>query len=159
MQAGNLYRVSSDPATQFTTALAGAGAAIELEDVQLPETLGAGRVARGRVRAIQIYSLDNLAWELWFFGKTAGATGVIDTEHVRGSWSFAAGDGKQIAGAGFYFYYIDGLDIAYEDEDRGGGAAGVKAYLHLGLQNRSGGAKTIGGNLKVRCLVEPTYGS
>jgi hypothetical protein len=158
MQSGNLFKVQSLATVNFLSALAtNAG---QYEDLALPQALGAGRVARCRLRSITLVSTENLAWELWLLSKTGGTTANADTDPTRGFWSWAAGDAKRVAGAGLFHYYIDGLDVAYEDEDRAGGAAGTDAYLHCCLVNRSVGAKTAnaGGALTVRFMLEPSFG-
>lgn len=157
MQAGNLYLVASLKTTQFIGALAtGVG---EYADIQLPESIGAGRVARCYVRAITIVSTENLDWEVWVLSRTGGTTADADTDPTRGYWSFVAADGKRVAGAGLYHYYNGDLEIPYQDEDQGAGAAGTKAYLHTCLVNRAVGAKSAGapGYLSVRFFLEPSY--
>lgn len=158
MQAGNIVRVTSLKATHFTDALAtNAG---EYEDVQLPEGIAAGRHCRCRLRQIQVVSTENLDWEIWLLSKTGGTTADADTDPLLGFWSFVAADAKRVAGAGLFHYYIDGLDVPYEDMDRGAGVAGTGGYLHTCLVNRSAAGKTAGagGALTVRWGVEMTLG-
>lgn len=159
MQAGNLFRVASVRTVNFLPALVTNAA--QFEDLALPEGLGAGRVGRCRVRGIQIVSVQNLAWEVWLMDRTGGVAGVnCDTAPFRGRWSFVATDGKQIAGAGLFYYYIDGLDIPYQDLDGSNIPVPASTFLHLGLVNRDVTPKVInaGGELTIRCMLEPTYG-
>lgn len=151
MQPGNIVRVTSVKATHFIGALAtDAG---EYADITLPEAIAAGRHCRARLRQIQVVSTENLAWEIWLLSKTGGTTADADTDPVLGIWSFVAADAKRVAGAGLYHYYIDGLDVAYEDVDRAG-------TLHCCLVNRSVAAKSAGGAgaLTVRFGLEMTLG-
>jgi hypothetical protein len=158
MQAGNLVRLASLKGTHFRDALV--TNAVEYEDLQLGENIGAGRIGRCRLRSLAIVATENLDYEVWLLGRTGGITADPDTNPFRGFWSFVAGDAKRSAGAGLYHYYVDGLDVPYEDDDRGAGAAGTAAYLHVGLVNRSAAAKSAAGpgELSIRFLLEPTYG-
>lgn len=136
-QAGYLVTVRSDKDSAFTDAIA--QNAQESENITLPGAFTAG--SRARLRSINVISLENLAWELWLFANNRFITDVADIDLVfpRGRWGWAATDGARIAGAGPYYYYIDGLDIAYQDLD-------MFQQLHIMLVNRSAAAKTAGAN-------------
>lgn len=153
MNVGSLIVVPSISASHFAATIAqdaGANADIPILD----QGLSAGRRCRAILRGISILSQQNLAWELWLFSKATYQTGVIDTDSFRGFWSFAAGDAKRIAGAGFYYYYVDGLYVPYEDDSALG-------QLHATLVNRSVTGKLAqgaGGDIVVKFLLENAYG-
>lgn len=147
-QRGQVYRVSSTDGVNFITALAQNAA----EHASLPAP--DGRRGRGRIVGAIVISSDNLAWEFWVH-RTAGTHNPnVNLDVFCGRWSWVAGDAVRIAGAGNYYYYIDGLDIAVED-------TGGSGQLHLELVNRSAAAKTAyaaGGHFRLELLVEPTLG-
>lgn len=137
-QAGNLITVQSDKDLHFTGAIA--QDAEERENIVLPQALGSAnfRRARSRLKALRILSDQNLAWEIDLYGKdTFGDPADLDSNSWIGRWGFQAADGLRIAGAGPYLYYIDGLDVPYEDQDATG-------ELHVSLVNRSATAKSAG---------------
>lgn len=157
-QAGNRVRVVAPSGTYFTGTLAqNAGLSAR---IPLPEAVAAGRHARCLVESIQIVSADQLDWEVWLFGNQLfQSAGHPDLEVLIGFWSFtvASGDGKQIAGAGLYHYYIDGLGFQYLDED-GHNTPSAGCFLNALLVNRSAGAKTDGAWFQMTFGVEPTLG-
>ena len=183
MQVGRQVRVhagsgapAADPNSLLFSATLAQNAALAGR-IQLPEAIAAGRTAQCRVRGIQITSFDNLAWELWLWSNSLFqvASGVgSTTEAFRGFWAFAATDAKQIAGANNWYYYIDGLDVFYEDDDAmtvtpplpGGtdptwrattnGQAG--AFLNVTLINRSAASKTAAKWFDLVFILEPTLG-
>lgn len=160
MQLGRIYVVETDPATQFTGALA--TNAIELEDVEPDMAIGASPDCRLRVVGIVLIADQNLAWELTFWRKKiASGAASVAVDSFAGAWAFAAADGKQIAGAGSYRYAIFGLDIPYTDDDAAADRlASGKGRIHLGLVNRDAVAKDAGaaGEIKVVLYVDPTQG-
>lgn len=155
MQAGQLIAVRTDPATQFIGALAqNAAATVNLAQAQAGQDSGDGYLDGGlvsaslqaRLRSLLIQSRENLAWEVWLWGKDTFNASLTDPAQnfPLGRWAFTAAMGVQIAGAGLWYYYIDGLDQAYVDLDRTG-------ELHLMLVNRSAAAKSAGADGAV-CL-------
>jgi hypothetical protein len=151
---GFQYEVVSLKGTHFTGAIAQNAA--EYESITLLGALaGINGNARGQVRSITVISDENLDWEILLFRKNTFGTADLDADSFIGRWSFVAADAVRIAGAGSYYYYIDGLDVQYTDDDNTG-------RLHVALINRSAAAKTAGANgevvLKVR-LDPPAYGS
>lgn len=163
MQLGRVILVRTDAATQFRGALAQNASATE--NLAMPTGVGqtdgyfdagiaAGLSATSRIRSLAVVALDNLAWEVVLWGKDTFTTYTDLNDLVRlGSYAFQVGDGKQINGAGPYYYFVSGLDIPYVDFDKTG-------ELHLMLVNRSAGAKTAGdaGALFVQLGVEPSLG-
>lgn len=150
--AGQIHLIRSDKDVHFTGAIAqNAG---EAESI-----LFTGDIApqRYRIRSLNIISEENLAWEVVFFARSTfnGAPQIadIDLYTFLGYFSFGAGDAIRIAATGPYLYYIDGLDIAYEDQDE-------SQTLHLMLVNRSAAAKTAGaaGEVVVQTGVELELG-
>lgn len=167
MQNGSQVRVragsSSNPAL-FTGALAqNVGLNVR---VPLKEDLGAGRVSRGRIKAILITSVDNLLWDFWFWGNQQfQIPGNAQLEAFLGQ--AVGGASKQIAATGLFYTAITGLDIYYEDDDAGvtsvkpgspEPAPAASCFLNVTLINRSAGAKTNGGWFDVTFIIEPTLG-
>jgi hypothetical protein len=181
-QSGNINIFQTVSTVHYTGTIAqNAGAT---EDI-LVTAAGAG--VRCRIRSLCVYSVQNLAWEIQFYGAefATGSAASIDSENFLGRWTFQVGDGVQgptdTAGGsspanavgGNYFYYIDGLDIAYEDRDTTpivglgpaqgaavtGGAVGTST-LHMALVNRSATGKLAGGpgGIVIRVAVESTLG-
>ena len=122
------------------------------ENIALPGALaGVNGNARNMVRSIVLQSDENLAWELAFWSKDSFEdTSDMDLDAFQSRWTFVTADGIRYAGAGQYYYYIDGLDIPYLDEDNSG-------ELHLSLVNRSAGAKSAGsgGEVVVSITMQP----
>lgn len=124
MQAGNVYRVRTTSAVDYIAALTHGGGATP-DDLVLPEALAAGRHCRCRVREIRIWSNKAIKWGIQFFASASGRGGsVIDSETYLGEWSFGntglPGDGDKATGDTFFYYYMNGLDIAYQDADKSG---------------------------------------
>lgn len=149
-QAGNVYIVRSTSTTDFTGTLAQNAGAVW--HYALPAALG----ARSIVRSIVVESVQNLDWEIFFFRSYNGGTpqsippgGVLGHVRLAGKYRFFVADGVQIAATGPYFYYIDGLQIAYQDVDSvnaqlGGTGNALPPYLNVVLVNRSATGKAAG---------------
>jgi hypothetical protein len=181
MQIGRMVRVHAgsgclpaDPNQALYTATLATNAGLNGR-IRLPEAIAAGRTAQSRLRGIQIVSFDNLAWEVWLWATSSfQIAGGSSSEAFRGFWTFAATDGKQIAATGLWYYYIDGLDVFYEDDDavttvppapsnpdqawRATSNGQTGAYLNVTLVNRSAGAKTASAWFDLVFCLEPTQG-
>ncbi len=121
--------------------------AVATENVTLPVALeGTNGNGLNIISGITINSKENLAWELQFWGSSAFQTTNPDTDLFLGRWAFAAGDGVQDAATGLFRYYIDGLNMPYQDENNTG-------KLHMALVNRSAAAKTAGDAGGIRIIV------
>lgn len=150
----------TDPLTQFRAAIAqDAGTDLDLEmsgaaAVPNPTALaGVGGDCRGLLKSLTIISVENLAWELWVWRKAAHGTVTLGTVSVIGKFTFSEADGRQIAGAGDYYYYVDDIDLPVTDDDKTG-------KLHLTLVNRSIASKTVddAGAVQVRGrIAQPIY--
>jgi hypothetical protein len=136
-QPGRYTIFRTDSAADFTAALA-QNAGLFLNK-NLPNGVG---TAPFWVQSIEIISVENLAWELWFFNKTTVALAATDLDGFRGRWSFQAADGVRIAGAGNYHYSIDGLAIPVECSDYRLHTPDKYAQLHVALVNRSAAGKS-----------------
>lgn len=150
-QIGQVQILRTDPATDFTGALAQNVMATLNKSVA---NVGGGLTVRYRLKGLIIASMENLAWEVWLFANNLFATGNPATAKPLGYWSFAAADAKRPAAAsGLYYYYIDGLDIPVVDDDS-------LTQLHIGLMNRSAASKTAGaaGALSIGFVLEETNG-
>lgn len=167
MQRGNVYRVRI-PSTVFTGALAAAGAAAfatitkDTAGAEFPQALSAGKHMRSRILEIRIASVQAIKWGLQFYGKAvplpSAVVGTIDTQAYLGEWSFGntntPGDGQIPTGDAFARYYINGLDIAYQDLDNAG-------QLNIRLVNWDGAtAKLAGatGNITIELAMELLQG-
>lgn len=158
---GNVVRVATNSVTQFTDALI-TGAA-ENENVVLPGAIAAGMHCRSIVRHLVVASVEQLAWEIVFFATRSFQTAPLPQSSFISSFQFSAGNSKQYAPGGPFYYQAANIDLPYQDldfentqlppEERGG-------KLHLMLVNRSPGAKTAGPNgaIQIICYMEPTYG-
>lgn len=165
MQAGNVYRLRTVAAQHFTGACnQNAALTADLDLFATDATkplgdlmgLGAGKHLRSRIRELRILSQQNLAWEVWWFGASMATQGgaVIGTEKYLGRWTFIALDGIQATGDTFFYYYINGLDIAYQDLD-------LTGKMHMRLVNRSAAAKLAagaGGNIEIEMGLELLQG-
>jgi hypothetical protein len=156
MQAGVVFPVSSVDGVDFTATLAQDAALAG--DLALGGALGAGGVTAARIRGLVVISSDNLAWEIQVFGAHNGPSPDPNLDRFLGRWTFATGDAVQIGG--LWYYYIDGLDIPYRDQDLGQHVgAGINIpQLHVRLVNRSAGAKTAyasGGRMRLTLNLEP----
>lgn len=143
MQAGNLYRIRTVSTVHFLGACNQNAALSEdlivggstSDTVGDHEALAAGRHMRARLRELRIVSKENLAWEVWLFGSATKGGAVIADEKFLGRWAFAAADGVQATGDTFFYYYVPGLDLAYQDLANLG-------KLYVRLVNRSAAAKS-----------------
>lgn len=156
--------VRSDKDDHFTEAIV--QNAEERENILMASALN----GRSRIVGIRLISIQNLAWELMLWSKDSfsgpAAPGTDpDLNTFLGKWLFTAGDGSQVAAAGAYHYYIDGLDIAYGDLSHSWATTEAKKTgvptgpaLHVSLLNRSAVAKIAGlaGAIVAEFLVEPT---
>ena len=132
------YEWKTDSLTQFTATIAqNAGVNLDLAmTTPNPVALaGIGGDCRGQLRSLTIASVENLAWEIWLWSSATHGTAAASTVSVIGRWSFVTSDAKQIAGAGDWYYYVDGLDVPVWDADKTG-------KLHLTLVNRSAASKS-----------------
>ena len=97
--------------------------------------------------------------EVQVFSGTPGPNADPNADRFLGRWSFVAADAVQIGS--LWYYYVDGLDIPYQDGDFGShvGAALNIPQLHVRLVNRSAAAKTVAptGRFKLVANLEPTY--
>lgn len=140
--------------THFTTELVQNAA--ENEDVVLDGALaGVNGNARNIVQTITVISDQNLAWEIALYGKDTFAGGTdLDANTILCHHAFAAADGAQVGGAGSYVYFVDGLNLPYQDEDHSG-------ELHIQLINRSATSKNAAGTGEVVVqlwLSPPVFG-
>lgn len=154
-QLGNLITVQSDKDDHFTGTIA--QDAEERENFVLPQALGSANFkrSRSRLKSLHIASVQNLAWEIDFYGRDSfGTEADLDKMSFIARWGFQAADGLRIGGTGPYLYYIDGLDIPYEDADETG-------ELHVSLVNRSVTAKLAGatGEVVVAFVFDPLAAS
>lgn len=160
MQTGQVFTVASINGVHFTDALA--TDAIEYEHLVMPSAIAGAGTCRAKLRSIRIWSTQQLAWDLWLFDREVPWPVSPDPniDGFRGFWEFDAAGGKQIAGAGLYYYLIWGLDVDYEDTDytehlRADG--NPEPRLHVGLIHRTA-QTTKAGHFRVAFVMEPTLG-
>ena len=148
-QVGKVVVASTVAASQFTGTLAQNAAAFLSLDLA---SFGVGQRVDAIIQAIQILSMENLSWEVWFFRTNAQDPADADVNRFTGYWAFGT-TAVQIGGAGLFHYYIDGLSIPYQDEQQ-------TSKLHLALINRSAAGKSAGANgaIRVQVTLAPTLG-
>jgi len=164
-QAGNIFVISTSSTEDFQGTLA-TNAAATLRKA-LPAALG----GRSRWRGITILSAQQLDWEVALY-KTSNAYnipagGTIDQVQLAGRYRFYAADGTQVAGAGPFMYYVDGMDIPYHDLDSANAqpqpvanvaAVATPPYINIVLINRNATSKSAAaaGYVQVRLSMEAT---
>lgn len=105
------------------------------EDLLFPHEHSHSR--EGIIESIGLISVQNLAWDVFFYGGTAQYT-TIDADTFIAKQSFLVADGVSFTGQTLYYYGLDSLAIYYKDLD----AADLNAAtLHVTLVNRSATAK------------------
>ena len=160
MQTGQIVLVRTNPATQFTTALA--QNAKDTEDMVIGSAVGqvdagvaAGLGVKSRLKHLTVVSVQNLAWEVWLWRTDAYDVSLTNPALVfpAGRWAFLTTDAVRIGAAGLYYYYIEGTDQFYEDHDNTG-------EVHLMLVNRSATAKGVAGAglIAIELGLEPCLG-
>lgn len=162
-QLGNLARISTDPMNDFRAAIAQNAAAYA--DILLPQEISAGRTGRSRLKSLQVVSVENVGWEVWLWTKQtlSAEPNLSIPSNFAGFWTFTQAQGIRIGGAGLYYYYVDGLDVAYETLDLLPNGRpdenGQRKNLHLALVARSVG-KSAGdpGAVQVNFELEGTLG-
>lgn len=144
---------STDPNSGLLSATLAQNAGLSAR-IALPEAVAAGRHCRAVLKSIAVTSVDGNAWD-WFFWRNSKfqQSGHPDQEDFAG-WVVQAA-GKQIAGAGLFYAYTEGLNIVIEDEEAGALPSGG-GFLNVTLVNRSSGAKTASGWFAVTFALEPT---
>lgn len=151
-QSGLIIQVRTDKDIHFTGALAQNAQATE--NIVPAASIAAGLHCRSRLRSIGITSKENLSWEIALYG-TDQFNSPTDMDSVirYGWWTFDAASATRVAATGNYYYYVDGLDVAYRDADQTG-------EIHLALINRSAAGKTAGadGEIVIVLGLDPTQG-
>lgn len=162
MQIGQLILSQTDPATQFTEALAqnayatvslAAGATIG----KIDPGVSAAPSVKSRLQSIAVQSVQNLAWEVWLWRSAQFNLSLTDPSlnHPAGRWSFLESDAVRLGAtpAGLYYYYIEGLDHFYVDADN-------TSKLHVMLVNRSATPKLAdaSGAIGITFALAPTLG-
>ncbi len=153
---GNVFLAATDPAAHFLGAQA--QNVLATENVLLPFSIGAGMHARAVIRHLTIVSVQQLAWEVAFFGRSTFHNALVGPNSFLARFRFSSSEGVQY-GSGPYCYHAANIDLPYADRDidqgpqRGG-------QLHLLLTNRSPVAKSAGadGAIQIVCFMEPTLG-
>lgn len=146
--------VRSSSADHFLAPLAVNGSSNENLDWQSSATR-----ARGQVREITIRSVQQLAWELQFYGDATFDSTLLSNK-FQGKHSFAAADGVQNDGAGpFYYHKIleDGISLDQLDISAPQPAGGSKkGKVHLKLVNRGPVAKLAAGAgaIEIEVIIE-----
>jgi hypothetical protein len=149
-QVGKIIPVTTVAATQFRSALAqNAGENLSLD----VNSYGVGIRVDSIIRTLQIMSVEDRQWELWFYGKNSFNASVNPDVNTRNGWYWFGVSGRQIGAAGLYHFYVDGLYVPYRDLDQTG-------KIHMTLINRSAGAKSAGdaGALRVILGIEMALG-
>lgn len=141
--------VRSLKGTHFTGAIA--QNAQEAESIAIPDVRNTNEFI---IEAVSLQSDQQLDWDIFLWGTDGYDNTDLDLDFFVEFVSFATSDGKQIAGAGQFYYASSGLNIPYKDLDGTG-------ELHLSLVNRNASAKNAGGTGEVVIVVSmrPVYGT
>lgn len=117
--------------------------------------VGPLKMYRGFIRAISVVAKQNFGPEFSFFSTAVGDTGNPATDYFVSRWGFTASMGAQLAGAGLWRYYVDGLSIPFADID--GGTSLAPASVHVVMQNTEATAKLAGsdGAMSATFWLEP----
>ena len=150
MRSLSWVEVSSDKDTNFTDALAlNAG---ENEDIATSYLTKSAAIV-----GIQVQSIQNLDWEIWFSSKLAATNfglADLDLDGYLGRVLFALADGKAHGDSAPQFYYSKELatPIMLYDDVR----TTDKLGLHMRLVNRNATAKITGatGAIKIRLVLD-----
>jgi hypothetical protein len=160
MQLGNVYRVRTVSTLHFLGACAQNAALSEDLDVTGNgntvgdrEGISAGRHMRARLRELRIISKENLAWEVWLFGTSTKGGAVLADEKFLGFATFAAADAKQATGDTFFYYYLSGRDLAYQDL-----ASLGKLYVRLVNRSAAGKSANAAGAIEIEFVLELLQG-
>lgn len=151
-QPGQIFPLASIDGTHFTDALAQHASEVEILD--LPAAVGTGGGGRCRIQNCIVWSSDNLIWEIGIYQHKDPKSPDPNVDYFVGRISLPLALGLQDDAAGLYRYYLDGLDILYEDAMQLG-------RIYLTVVNRSAGAKTaygVGGHFRLRLGLSPTMG-
>jgi len=145
-----VHYLDSVKTLHFTGAIA--TNAVEYESIDFPDLFKEAGVADVEISGISIQSNQNLEWDVIIFSSDSFATADLDTTDFVDYFNFPATSGKQIAGAGQYYYPLpaNNVEIPYHSGD---------SKLHIGLINRSVVGKNAGatGEVKIRLMLEPNY--
>lgn len=146
-----LLPVISRATTDFLTGLA-QNAATPLNNIPGLPSRGAQRYT---IRAISVSTKENFGPQFNFFNSASGYTTGVASDGFLGVWGFTSAMGAQLAATGLWRYYIDGLEIPYQDNDAN--ALDVKPTVHVVLENISATAKsaTANGAVEATFWLEP----
>lgn len=143
----------SDKDTHFTGGLA--QDAMETESINFPSDWRTAGINSCIIEGISIQSDQNLDWDVVIFSGSEFDNTDLDLDKAIDYTSFANTVGKQVGGAGQYYYPLASspFKIPYVDEDRSG-------KLHVGLVNRSATAKNAGatGEVVITFILRPVWG-
>jgi hypothetical protein len=161
MQRGNVFPTRSDPATHFLAAIT-TGQSVA-EHLPIISAVSAGMHSRSIIRHLVFFSVQNLAWELVFFGRRTLTGASLGEDSFLASYRFTASDGVQYAANAAFVYQATNVDLPYADfdvEDPSIPLADRGGKWHVLLINRSPTAKLANAAGAVRLVgyFEPTYG-
>lgn len=136
-----VHFVRTDKDSHFTGALA--TNAIELENVTGLKS------PAFNIESVTLQSDQNLDWDIYVWATDGHSDTDVDLDYFLGKITFVAADGKQIAGAGQYYYDTSSCSQPFRpfpayDRDAVAPGAGGKYELHTGLVNRSATSKNAG---------------
>jgi len=149
---GQTVIIRSDKDSHFTTAIA--AGAMETESIDFPQEWKDNRIREVVIEGISIQSEDNLAWDIGIWTTDGFDNTDVDVDSFLDYVSFSQATGKQVGGAGQYYYASPDLTIHYVDEDN-------TEEFHIALINRDGAvAKTAGatGEVSVIITARPVIG-
>lgn len=136
---------------EFTGAIAQNAAAFASLDVK---GLGVGERVDSVLRSITVVSVEDLDWEVWFFTKTGavGNSADPDVNTLIGRVVLPT-TALQIAGAGLFTFYAEGLNTLLLDEQG-------TSKIHMALVQRAAAGKSAGaaGAVRLSLVLEQALG-
>ncbi len=146
----NIDYIASDKDSHFTGSLA--QNAMEVESLLFPSRWRDIDISECVIEGISIQADQNLEFDVIVFSKASADDTDIDLDAFIDFFNFPVTGGKQIAGAGQFYYASPANNVAvpYLDKDNTG-------KLHVGLVNRSASAKNAGatGEVKITFFLRP----
>lgn len=146
-----LAYIDSDKDTHFTGAIA--QNAMELEAIDLPADWQTAKIREIVIEGISIQADQNLEWDVFIFSKSTAEDADIDLDAFVDYTNYPTTSGKQIAGAGQFYYATADMEIPYVNLDH-------ESKIIIGLVNRSATGKNAGatGEVKIRVAARPVLG-
>jgi hypothetical protein len=148
--------IRSVAATDFTAVCANNG----LITANIPFPANIKNTREILIEGIIIQAKENLIWDCFIFTSSNFNNANLDLDNYLDWVNFPLANGKQIAGAGQFYYSAMNLSTRYQDLDRAVVSPTTDPAVHVGLVCRSAAGKTAGANgqLAVTIIASPILG-